>query len=428
MKRSYLKVLGFFLGIMGLGVATFLFMSKKDGDFQPRQVIDQSLSSNNQVQTVKTDQEKPRKKTICLSMIVKNESPVITRCLATVKPIIDYWIVVDTGSQDGTPQIIKDYMKDIPGELYEHPWVDFAHNRNQALEYTRGKADYALFIDADEMLEYAPDFKLPELNKDSYLMTLLRGNVEYGLTSLVRTDMGWKWIGVLHEYLSCPEAKTIGRINGVVKTTKSDGARTKDPQKYLKDIHVLQTALEKEPDNDRYMFYLAQSFHDYGDFEDSIETYQKRVAMGGWDQEVFYSLWQIARMQEYLGKDTDTIVSAYKQAFMYRPTRAEPLNDLAKYYMNHKDFENAYKIASIARTIPRPNDVLFVEKTAYDFDIELEYSVAAYWTGRVEECQKVNLELLARPNLEDPVRKLVENNLAFANKKLVEQMDQVSSK
>lgn len=424
MKHFYLKVMGFFLGLIAVGIATFFFISEKEGTRQSKEIVDQNLSSNSQVVNEKTDQEKPRKKTICLSMIVKNESAVITRCLATVKPIIDHWVIVDTGSTDGTQEIIKEYMKDIPGELYEHPWVDFAHNRNQALEYTAGKADYALFIDADEMLEYAPDFKLPELDKDSYLMTLLRGNIQYGLTSLVRTDMGWKWVGVLHEYLSCPERKTVGQINGVFKTTKSDGDRSKDPQKYLKDIRVLQAALEKEPTNDRYMFYLAQSFHDYGDYENSIETYQKRVAMGGWDQEVFYSLWQIARMQEYLDKDTETVASAYKKAYLYRPIRAEPLNDLAKYYMLHKDFEKAYEVSSIARTIPRPSDILFVEKTAYDFDIELEYSVAAYWVGHYEESQKVNLDLLAKSNLPDEIRKLVENNLAFANKKLIEKKGQ----
>src|SRR5580704_1601575 len=60
-----------------------------------------------------------RSKTICLNMIVKNESRVIQRCLDSVKHIIDYWVIVDTGSTDGTQNVIKDFMKDIPGDLYE---------------------------------------------------------------------------------------------------------------------------------------------------------------------------------------------------------------------------------------------------------------------------------------------------------------------
>ena len=65
-------------------------------------------------------------KTICLNMIVKNESKVIQRCLESVKGTIDYWVIVDTGSTDGTQQLIKECLKDIPGELHERPWVDLS--------------------------------------------------------------------------------------------------------------------------------------------------------------------------------------------------------------------------------------------------------------------------------------------------------------
>lgn len=421
MKRPYvIKIILSALILIGLGVLVFLLVPAKKNDVQAgkKSVALEENKPANDVQS----HDKKQKKTICLSMIVKNESHVITRCLATVKPIIDYWIVVDTGSKDGTQKIVQDYLKDIPGELYEHPWVNFEHNRNQALEYTKGKADYALFIDADEVFEYAPDFKLPELDKDSYLFTLVRGNVQYALPTLVRTDQEWKWHGALHEYLASPYAKTVGKIDGVLRTSTGDGSRSKDPQKYEKDVKVLRDALEKDPNNERHMFYLAQSYRDCMDFENSIETYRKRVAMGGWDQEVFYSLWQIAKMQDYLNKDKDTVVAAYTQAFVYRPTRAEPLNDLTKYYLRQKDFEKAYQVASIGRTIPRPGDLLFVEKTVYDFDMELQYSVAAYWVGKTDECRQACLNLLAKPELPEVVKKLVENNLAFANSKQVEQI------
>src|SRR5580692_7710276 len=107
-----------------------------------------------------------KRPTVCLNMIVKNESKVICRCLESVKPLIDYWVIVDTGSKDGTQEIIKKFMKDIPGELHECPWVNFAHNRNEALSLAKKKADYLLFIDADDKLEIASDFKRPKLDKD----------------------------------------------------------------------------------------------------------------------------------------------------------------------------------------------------------------------------------------------------------------------
>ena len=89
---------------------------------------------------------------ICLSMIVKNESPVIHRCLASVRPWIDHWVIVDTGSSDGTQDQVRAALAGVPGSLHERPWQDFAHNRNEALDLARAQADYVLFIDADEQL------------------------------------------------------------------------------------------------------------------------------------------------------------------------------------------------------------------------------------------------------------------------------------
>ena len=82
-------------------------------------------------------------KTITLCMIVKDEARVIERCLASVLPLIDYWVIVDTGSTDGTQEKIRKFFENvgIPGELHERPWKDFGHNRSEALELARSKAD-----------------------------------------------------------------------------------------------------------------------------------------------------------------------------------------------------------------------------------------------------------------------------------------------
>src|SRR5579862_9029896 len=101
---------------------------------------------------------------ICLNMIVKNESKVIQRCLETVKKIIDQWVIVDTGSTDGTQNIVRKCLKEVPGALYERPWVNFAVNRNEALHLARNRADYILFIDADEKLEISYDFDKKSLD------------------------------------------------------------------------------------------------------------------------------------------------------------------------------------------------------------------------------------------------------------------------
>ena len=75
-----------------------------------------------------------KEKTICLNMIVRNEAAVIGRCLASVLPVIDYWVICDTGSTDGTPAVIADALASVPGEIHHHVWVNFGVNRAVRLE------------------------------------------------------------------------------------------------------------------------------------------------------------------------------------------------------------------------------------------------------------------------------------------------------
>src|ERR1044072_2443758 len=108
---------------------------------------------------------------VCLNMIVKNEAPVIGRCLASVRSLIDRWVIVDTGSRDGTQALIGEALAGIPGELHERPWRDFGHNRTEALRLAERADDYLLFIDADEMLRVPEGFSWPQLVDDAYFLT-----------------------------------------------------------------------------------------------------------------------------------------------------------------------------------------------------------------------------------------------------------------
>src|SRR5207244_3721777 len=97
--------------------------------------------------------------TICLVMIVRNEAGVIRRCLESVKPVINHWVICDTGSTDNTPDIIRETLAGIPGTLHRERWIDFGNNRTQALKLAKGKADYHLLLDADMTLNMAGEFR-----------------------------------------------------------------------------------------------------------------------------------------------------------------------------------------------------------------------------------------------------------------------------
>ncbi|MBS0629314.1 MAG: glycosyltransferase [Verrucomicrobia bacterium] len=358
------------------------------------------------------------KKTVCLNMIVKNESRVIERCLASVKPLIDYWVIVDTGSTDGTQKIIKKFMKGIPGELHERPWVNFGHNRNEALQLAKNKGDYLLFIDADEELVFTQNFVKPPFVKDSYYIQTHLSGTDYVRLQMINNHLNWKWVGVLHEYLHSDEAKSDEILAGVVNYPRYEGCRSQDPLKFQKDAAVLEEALKREPDNARYVFYLAQSYRDAGESALALKNYERRAAMGGWDQEVFFSKYQICQLQEKLNVDAQKIAKSYLDCYSSRPTRAEPLCRLAQFYRLQGDYLLGYLVASFGLTVPYPKDTLFVESWVYDYGLLLEKSVSAYWIGNFKECLDLSLQLLTVPNLPINVRECVEKNIWWAQSKM----------
>lgn len=355
----------------------------------------------------------PKKPRVCLDMIVKNESAVIEQCLNSVKHWIDYWVICDTGSTDGTQEIIQRVMKGYPGELHERPWVDFAHNRNEALDYAREKGDYILLIDADEILKEPPNYIRPTLDKDCYAICVKNpmASSVYQRGYLLGMHVDWKWKGVLHEGLVSEKAKSCGIMNDLLLDYNTKGgARTRDPNKYKKDVAVFLKALETEPDNSRYMYYLGQSYHCDGDYENALETFRKRITMGGEDGEVYYSLYMIATLEDHFEYPIESVVDSYCKAYTYRPTRAEPVFRLAQYYNRIKDFQKGYMMSRLAMSIPEPVDMVNMEKWIYEYGALSEMAHSAFWLGRILEAGDCYEKLLVK-NLPEDAKKLVEYNL-----------------
>ncbi len=346
-------------------------------------------------------------------MIVKDEQDVIERCLASVKDHIDYWVIVDTGSTDNTKEVITNYMKDIPGELHSRTWVDFAHNRNEALELAKNKADYVLIVDADDSIEFPKEYTYPPLALDCYRLIIKDAGSLYQRPHLIKISLPWKWMGVLHEGLYCPEAITYDVLQNVYYIRQSGGARAKDPKKYEKDAEVLEKALLTEPNNTRYVFYLAQSYLTAGNLPKAKEVYAKRAAMGGWDEEVYWSLLQIAKIDAELNKNLMEVTNGYLKAYAYRPTRAEPLFYLAALHRAAGNHPTAYFFAKAGLDIKHPSDALFIEDWIYNYGLLFEYSVAAYWTGHMAEAKLANEQLLEKEDLPDYYKPYVLENKKY---------------
>jgi glycosyltransferase involved in cell wall biosynthesis len=350
--------------------------------------------------------------TICLNMIVKNESPVIQRCLASVKNRIDYWVIVDTGSTDGTQYLIRECLKGVPGELYEKPWIDYSHNRNEALAFAKNKADYLLFIDADQVLEFASGGSWPLLNRDCYYVHVhsdFRYSAQYILLISNHRKMTWK--GVLHEVL-VNDAVTFSVFQDIQILAFSDGHQSKDPLKYLKHAEILERGLVQEPNNSRYIIFLALTYDVAKKYDVALYYFEKRSLMGGRNEEVFYSLFGIANMQRRLGQEPTLFIASYQKAYEYRPTRSEPLFWMADHYIAMQDYEQGYVLAKKAAQIQIPiTDQIYVEFSIYQYEALLQLLRCSYQTKRYQESYEVLLCLQSNSKLPETIRMQVEDIL-----------------
>lgn len=366
---------------------------------------------------------------ICLVMIVKDEAHVIGRCLESVRPYVDAWVIADTGSSDGTEDIIREVMAGMPGRLVMHEWVDFAHNRNAVLDVARDMYDevpgaYALTIDADEVLEVGvPPWCQtegatgrawwPRMEDDGYHLTVNYAGSQYQRLSLIRLDKPWRWVGPIHEYLDMSgEQSTLGHLSAPTVLVRHDGARALDPETYAKDIEVLRDALLLNPADTRLRFYLAQSYRDAGDLESALVQYRTRASdHTGWEEERWFAAWQAACLTERIyGSGTQAMLD-YLEVYEQNPRRAEPLLALATLHRLAGRYHTALAFAFAARDAkfgaPGP-DALFVDTACYTWRLCDEIALSSYYVGEFKAAAQYALMALEHepddPRLQENLR------------------------
>jgi hypothetical protein len=315
---------------------------------------------------------------LCLNMIVKNEGHIIkdtlTKLLNKV-PIIDYWVISDTGSTDKTKEIISDFFKErnIKGELFDDEWKDFGHNRTLAVQHAFGKSKYLLVFDADD--EICGDFVLPDLKVDSYHLQFGDANgTSYTRTQIVNNKKKWKYVGVLHEIITCTEhTDGMDIIKGKYYTISGkSGSRSQDQNKYQKDALILEKAYEEAVKNNdelynRYGFYCANSYYDSGKWEDAIKWYKITLDNKNWSQEKYVACQRLYNCYNALNQK-ETGMFYLVKSFSYDKERTECLFELVSYYCCNDMNDIAYNYYNIVKSFYNQrylkdglNDKLFLD-------------------------------------------------------------------
>jgi glycosyltransferase involved in cell wall biosynthesis/GT2 family glycosyltransferase len=353
----------------------------------------------------------PQRPRICLNMIVRNESKIIERCLTAALPHIDTWvIVVDTATTDDTAEKIERFFVEhgVRGRLLRSQFLNFAQQRNFALAAAKEDRnwDYVLLIDADMVIFGALD--KAALIGPAYRLVQHDSGLDYTNVRLVHRDAPARYIGVTHEYMSVEGAADLP---GLEINDLSDGGSKND--KSERDIRLLKAGLAEEPGNERYMFYLANTFREAGRHDEAIRWYRRRIERGGWAEEVWSSHYNIARCYLEM-KNLALFVQACLDAYDFRPTRGEPLKLLARFYRERGQNEAALLAAEALKAIEYPTDALFIERDVYDFGADQEIAIAGFYSKlprRREAGYRACAELTAHFNNE--VREEARKNFTF---------------
>ena len=367
---------------------------------------------------------------VALCMIVKNESHIIHECLNSIYKYVDYWIISDTGSTDGTQDIIQNFFKEkgIPGELHQDEWKNFGHNRTLALRHADGKADYVWMIDADDKVE--GNFVFPEkMEADGYVLRIGKPDFSWWRTQIFKTESKWEYRGVLHEYPACSikEQPVLMKLEGDYRVdARTLGARNVGIsviEKYTRDAETLEKAMLDEPTNTRYQFYLAQSYFDSQQYEKAIDAYRKRAEMGGWAEEVYYSLYRIGIARALLDRPWPEIMSSLLDAYNYRPQRVEALVHISQVLRQKYDQPAAaFIFARQAAEAPFPQEeILFVPDIVYKFHALDEVAATAFYAGRPEIGYLAAKKLLEEGRVPPDQVQRVENNFQ-QYRKIMEQI------
>jgi glycosyltransferase involved in cell wall biosynthesis len=367
-------------------------------------------------------------------MIVKNESKIIARLLESVAPWIDSYCICDTGSTDNTIEIIQTFFesRQIPGRIFQEPFRDFGYNRSFALKECDKMgplAEYALLLDADMVFWASPTVtkqNLKQIISQQQAMCILQGTDQFNYRNIriVKCGIGASYWGVTHEYVQLPPgvdgSATLAKQEVFIRDIGDGGAKA---DKFERDIRLLKQGLVDVPDNCRYTFYLANSLRDHGDTEEAIATYEKRIALGGWEEELWYSYFSMGMCYMRLNNPQRAIVS-WLEGTQCFPERIENLYEIMNYYRSNCKYVLAQKFYAMARaqlqqTPYEQKSFLFMHRDVYDYKLDYEMTVAGYYCNPDRlDLGKLSMKVLSYPSLPGPVQQNVLLNYKYYAKPL----------
>lgn len=361
---------------------------------------------------------------LALNFICKNESHVIERMLNSAKYITDLIVVNDTGSTDGTQEIIKKFGIDnnIPTYVFERAFDDFEKSRNHAMDQLRNVVAelgwdsdkvHGYWFDCDEELVIDTNFDKNQFTADLYMIDTYIGQMKYTRNTFFKVSKALRWYGPVHEFIMSDDKNiTSGLATNILVNVSMDGAswQGKVSEKYLAHSHTLEKYINENRQDPRWIFYTAQSYHDAASSQSkeenderlrrSLKYYKERTErMDGYVEEIYYSHFRMGTVMRNLETPWNLNLQQCLKAYAVDPARGESIKTIIDYYLQVSEWNLAYLYTKFAYETfhgknPYPNRLLFVDEALYVWKFAESHAAACFYTGRQDEAKKTFTEVI----------------------------------
>ena len=355
---------------------------------------------------------------LILNTIVKDESHCILTMLKSALQISDAIVIADTGSTDGTQEMIRKFGEEnnIPTYVFERPFDDFEKSRNFGMEKAREVVKelgwnvndcWTWWCDADETIVVDSKFNKKQFVNDLYMINTYIGQMKYTRNTFARISKPFRFYGPIHEFIVCDEQNiTSGLATNIHVDVKMIGASWQGdiPTKYKNHAFVLEKYIDVNRQDPRWIFYTAQSYHDSASIPDNKEEneerlrralkyYKERVSRpDGYPEELFYAQYRIGTIMRSIEDPWNLVHQECLKAYNMDPIRGESIKTIIDYYLQVNEWNMAYLYTKFAKVNfhgknPYPTRLLFVDEALYIWKFAESHAAACFYTGRMDEAK-----------------------------------------
>jgi len=331
--------------------------------------------------------------------MVKNEEKNILTSLRSLDGYIDSLIIYDTGSDDKTVELVRNFCKEknILLRLKEGEFVDFSTSRNTLLDYCDSfeDVDFILLLDGCDELRNGKkllEIISNEVDKDVGLYLIVQEwhiksedrSINYKNPRLIRPRRGYRYEGPVHESIPVSDTQIHVIDPEVYIYQDRDEDVEKSKKRFRRDEEILLQEHHKNPEDTRTVYYIAQTYDSLKDDVNSKIWHKKRYEMGGgFEEERYISAFRIANLTG--DEDWETRIFYYQKAYGICK-RVAPILNISTSFRNKDHHDLAYYYAKLAMDIPYPHNALFyVSKEAYGFKRDLNLAITAFNYKKYDE-------------------------------------------